>query len=122
MIDCEDEEINQGRLSEGQRLSGPMRDSWERGDFWIAYAARINLAIDAIYWNKIDQPFFSPAEGSIDNAWKQRVDLLKDRELAEMEEQATRKLMNMESRVLARDPDDSILALLEPRKVVLITT
>lgn len=39
-------------------------------------------------------------------------------ELAEMEELATRKLMDMESRVLAWEPDDSTLALLEPRKEV----
>ncbi|KAJ5935854.1 hypothetical protein N7454_005152 [Penicillium verhagenii] len=35
MRDHEDASIQQGRLKENQRLSGPMSQSWESGDFWI---------------------------------------------------------------------------------------
>lgn len=64
MADREDEAVRQGRLEEHQRLSGPMRDSWESGDFWVTYAARNNFAFDAIYWQKIDQRFFGPSGSS----------------------------------------------------------
>lgn len=57
MINREDEAIRKGQLNDNQRLSGPMRESWKSGDFWIAYAARNNFAFDAIYWQKIDRRF-----------------------------------------------------------------
>jgi aminoglycoside phosphotransferase (APT) family kinase protein len=53
----EDKAIEQGWLKSTQRLSGLMQESWESGDFWIAYAARNNFAFDLIYWHKIDQRF-----------------------------------------------------------------
>ncbi|KAJ5724418.1 hypothetical protein N7493_006146 [Penicillium malachiteum] len=51
----EEAAIHRGWLKDDERLSGPMRESWETGDFWIGYAARCNFAFDAIYWQKIDQ-------------------------------------------------------------------
>lgn len=57
MINREDEAIRKCQLNDNQRLSGPMRESWKSGDFWIAYAARNNFAFDAIYWQKIDRRF-----------------------------------------------------------------
>lgn len=117
IIHHEDKQIKQGQLKQYQRLSIPMRDSWESGDFWISYAARINFAFDAIYWEKIDKRFFGAVEGHIDDVWKQRLNLLGDKELEEMENLVAAKLNNMESRVLAWDPDDYTLAVLESRTV-----
>ena len=105
MAKSEDAAIKEGRLKENERLSGPMKESWESGDFWIAYAARKNFAFDSIYWNKIDQRFFGPV-GNVEEAWRQRLDLLNDEERGELEELVAQKLKEMESRVLAWDPDE----------------
>jgi aminoglycoside phosphotransferase (APT) family kinase protein len=103
----EDETISRGELQEDERLSGPMRESWESGDFWIAYAARCNFAFDAIYWQKIDQRFFGPTTVSeYDDAWKERLELLNDKDKSDMEELVVRKLEDMETRVLAWEPDE----------------
>ncbi|KAJ9376737.1 hypothetical protein DTO063F5_8639 [Paecilomyces variotii] len=103
----EDKEIEQGWLKSTQRLSGPMQDSWESGDFWIAYAARNNFAFDLIYWHKIDQRFFgATSSSSIDDVWKQRLDLLGPEERADIERLVAIKLEEMNTRPLAWDPDD----------------
>ncbi|CAI7629991.1 unnamed protein product [Penicillium glandicola] len=94
---------------EEERLSGPMRESWESGDFWIAYAARSSMAIDFIYWKKIDQRFFGPTD-NVEDAWRQRLDLLSEEEKDEMEILVAKKVKEMESRVLAWDPDEFTLA------------
>lgn len=44
LIELEEAAIQQGRLKEDQRLSGPMQQSWTNGDFWVVYAARKNFA------------------------------------------------------------------------------
>lgn len=109
MRDCEDTAIQQGRLREDQRLSGPMRESWESGDFWIMYAATHSFAFDAIYWQKIDPRFFGPA-GDPEEAWKERLELLDAKDLDEMESLVFRKLKEMDTRVLVWDPDEYTLA------------
>ncbi|CAG8923077.1 unnamed protein product [Penicillium salamii] len=105
MADYEDSAIKEGRLKEDERLSGPMQESWESGDFWIAYAAQNAFAFDLLYWNKIDQRFFGPI-GDVEDSWKQRVHLLSDEEQTEMERLVAQKVEEMESRVLAWDPDE----------------
>lgn len=105
MADREDEAIRQGRLEEHQRLSGPMRDSWESGDFWVTYAARNNFAFDAIYWQKIDQRFFGPSP-SFEDTWKERVALLDAEEKDYMERLVAQKEEEMGSRVLMWEPDE----------------
>ncbi|KAG2411759.1 hypothetical protein HFD88_009315 [Aspergillus terreus] len=105
MADREDEAIGQGRLEEHQRLSGPMRDSWESGDFWVTYAARNNFAFDAIYWQKIDQRFFGPSP-SFEDTWKERVALLDAEEKDYMERLVAQKEEEMGSRVLMWEPDE----------------
>ncbi|RMJ28406.1 Phosphotransferase enzyme family [Aspergillus sp. HF37] len=105
MKGCEDTAIQQGRLKEDQRLSGPMHQSWEAGDFWIMYAALHSFAFDAIYWQKIDPRFFGPTENH-DGAWKERLDLLNENEKDEMEQLVARKLKEMNTRILAWDPDE----------------
>ncbi|OQE38417.1 hypothetical protein PENCOP_c008G05547 [Penicillium coprophilum] len=111
MTNCEDEPIRTGRLTESQRLSIPMRESWESGDFWIMYAARSNFAFDAIYWQKIDKRFFEPMTTCLDpsNAWKEKVDILEPEERQKLEEYVDPKLRHMETRVLAWDPDEHTL-------------
>lgn len=105
MIKCEDAAIERGEMSERQRLSGPMKDSWESGDFWIMYAASHGFAFDAIYWQKID-PRFVGQTNDPENAWKERLDLLSDNDHAEMEKLVSQKLGNMKNRELAWDCDE----------------
>lgn len=102
--------IQQGRLEEDQRLSGSMQRSWESGDFWIVYAALHSFAFDGIYWQKIDTRSLGPTESSPEDAWKERLDLLGKREKDEMERLVARKVKEMETRVLAWDPDKYTVA------------
>ncbi|PYI09414.1 hypothetical protein BO78DRAFT_394913 [Aspergillus sclerotiicarbonarius CBS 121057] len=106
---CEDTMIQQGRITEPQRLSGPMLRSWESGDFWIMYAALNSFAFDAIYWQKIDPRFFEHTEDP-EEAWKDRLHLLDEEEKTQMEKLVTHKLEDMKTRVLSWDPDESTLA------------
>ncbi|KAJ5104786.1 hypothetical protein NUU61_002133 [Penicillium alfredii] len=85
MISCEDAAIKEGRLTEDERLSTPMQESWESGDFWIAYTARNIFAFDSIYWQEIDQ---------------------REKDKDEMVLLVAQKLKEMESRILAWDPDE----------------
>ncbi|KAL5364873.1 kinase-like domain-containing protein [Aspergillus floccosus] len=105
MVDREAHAIRQGRLEEHQRLSGPMRHSWESGDFWVSYAARNNFAFDVIYWQKIDQRFFGPSP-TFEDAWKERVALLDAEEKDCMERLVSQKQEEMGSRVLMWEPDE----------------
>ncbi|KAL4802125.1 kinase-like domain-containing protein [Aspergillus unguis] len=102
----EDEEIAHGRLENAQRLSGPMRGSWDSGDFWIPYAARNNFAFDLIYWEKLDRRFFGPVSCPVDEVWKQRIDLLEPGERVEIEKIVAVKVEEMKTRPLAWDPDE----------------
>jgi hypothetical protein len=112
MIDCE----NATSVKEEERLSGPMRESWESGDFWIIYAARRSNAFDSIYWNKIDQRFFGQT-GNVEDAWRERLDLLSGEEKDEMEKLVAKKVKEMESRVLAWDPDKYTLSHIDIAKI-----
>ncbi|KAJ5927328.1 Aminoglycoside phosphotransferase [Penicillium verrucosum] len=107
MNDCEDEAIRAGQLIQTQRLSGPMRDSWKSGNFWVMYAARNNFAFDLIYWQKIDQRFFGPTQTLVpDNAWKERLNLLTLEEKEYIDECVKLKFEEMDTRPLAWDPDE----------------
>ncbi|KAJ5107429.1 Aminoglycoside phosphotransferase [Penicillium angulare] len=105
--ECEDEAIQSGHITESQRLSGPMRGSWESGNFWIVYAARNNFAFDWIYWMKIDQRAFGPTSSDPSDAWKERLDILAAEEKEHLDECVKLKLKEMETRDhLTWDPDD----------------
>jgi endo-1,4-beta-mannosidase len=69
------------------------------------YAALHSFAFDAIYWQKIDPMFFKAAENP-GTAWKERLGLLGEREIEEMEQLVARKLEEMKTRVLEWDPDE----------------
>ncbi|RMJ22834.1 Phosphotransferase enzyme family [Aspergillus sp. HF37] len=89
------------------RLSGPMQRGWESGYFWIIYAVTHSFAFDAIYWQKIDPRFFGPTSTeNPDEAWKERLELLDEKEKEEMDELVARKLKETETRILAWDPDE----------------
>ncbi|CAG8908733.1 unnamed protein product [Penicillium egyptiacum] len=105
MRDCEDTEIQKGHLEENQRLSSHMQRSWDSGTFWIVYAALHSFAFDAIYWQKID-PMFFKASQTPETAWKERLGLLGEREIEEMEQLVARKLEEMKTRILEWDPDE----------------
>lgn len=64
-----------------------------------------SLAFDAIYWLKIDPRFFGSA-GNPETAWNERIELLDGAERDEMEALVTRKLEEMNTRVLEWDPDE----------------
>jgi aminoglycoside phosphotransferase (APT) family kinase protein len=68
----EDAFIREGRLEERQRLSLPMRESWESGDFWVVYAARKGFAFDAVFWKYLDARFFGPMAGLDGDEWEKR--------------------------------------------------
>lgn len=100
---CEDMDVQHGQ----RRLSDQMQRSWESGDFWVVYAILHSFAFDAIYWQKIDRRFFGPTEtDDPSEAWKERLDLLDETQRVEMERLVTRKLEEMDERVLAWDPDE----------------
>ncbi|KAF9886741.1 hypothetical protein FE257_011118 [Aspergillus nanangensis] len=117
MVQCEDDAIEKGRLSEKDRLSGPMRESWDSGDFWILYAVLRNFAFDLVYWHKIDHRFFGPSD-NVEDAWRQRLDLLDDTEKEEMERLVAQKLEKRETRVLAWDPDPYTLSHIDIAKTM----
>ncbi|KAJ9296157.1 hypothetical protein DTO271G3_5298 [Paecilomyces variotii] len=78
-------------------------------DFWIMYALLHSFAFDVIYWQMIDPRFFGPAERP-EEAWKERLSLLNEKERDEMEQLVARKLKEMEVRILAWDPDEYTVA------------
>lgn len=107
MRHCEDEDKAARCGQRRCRLSNQMQRSWESGDFWVVYAILHSFAFDAIYWQKIDRRFFGPAKtDDPSEAWRERLDLLDESQRDEMERLVTRKLEEMDDRVLAWDPDE----------------
>ncbi|RJE21901.1 Phosphotransferase enzyme family [Aspergillus sclerotialis] len=103
MRHCEDTLVQDGQC----RHSDQMQRSWESGDFWVIYAILHSFVFDAIYWQKIDRRFFGPTETDDPcEAWRKRLDLLDEAQKSEMERLVTRKLEEMEDRVLAWYPDE----------------
>ncbi|RMD44981.1 hypothetical protein DV735_g102, partial [Chaetothyriales sp. CBS 134920] len=107
----EDRAIEGGRLQDKDRLSAPMQQSWESGDFWVMYAARKSFAFDAVFWKKIDARFFGPVGlgCSEDDRWKERIQLLSEDERASMEEVVAKKMEEMTTRVLAWDCEEAVV-------------
>lgn len=54
----EDEMIQRGRISEGERLSINMAQSLENGRFWFCLAATSSFGFDDIYWKFIDPLYY----------------------------------------------------------------
>lgn len=53
MTEAEDAAIASERLTEEQRLSQKMRESWDNGDFWVMYCLQTDYAFDLIFWHGI---------------------------------------------------------------------
>lgn len=58
--ECENKKIQDGFLSQSQRLSIAMEKSLETGLFWICLASRHGSMFDEIYWKFIDPKFHGP--------------------------------------------------------------
>ncbi|KFY09593.1 hypothetical protein V491_08086 [Pseudogymnoascus sp. VKM F-3775] len=104
----EDAFIREGRLEEDQRLSIPMRESWDSGDFWIVYAARKSFAFDAIFWKYLDARFFGSTDGLDGDEWERRAELLDDKEIMEIDGFVDQKVEELKTRVLAWEPEEHI--------------
>ncbi|EEP81055.1 predicted protein [Uncinocarpus reesii 1704] len=95
----EEHAIRRGIITENDRLSRYMKESWETGDFWVNYAARRSWAFDMIYWAKIDRRFFGA--GDLEDRFRlltkderEGIGAFIERKLAEKED---RKLKDWES-------------------------
>jgi len=91
----EEAAMQNGTLEHRQRLSGPMRESWETGAFWVSYAARKSWAFDAVFWRWIDAKFFGKSD-----SFEERIQLLGEEEREGVESFVRRKLEEREKRTL----------------------
>lgn len=87
--------LQNGTLGHHQRLSGPMRASWETGAFWVSYAARKSWAFDAVFWKWIDVKYFGES-----GSFEERIELLGQEEREGIEGFVMRKLAEREKRTL----------------------
>ncbi|OBT69567.1 hypothetical protein VE03_00801 [Pseudogymnoascus sp. 23342-1-I1] len=106
MREREDTLVQEGRLEDHQRLSLPMRESWESGDFWVVYAARKGFAFDAIFWKFLDTRFFGPGLGLEGGEWERRAGLLEEGEIMEIDGFVDRKVDELKTRILAWEPEE----------------
>lgn len=90
----EDESTKRGIITEDDRLSKHMLESWQTGDFWVCYAARRSWAFDMLYWAKIDRRFFG--DGDLED----RFELLSPEEKDGLEDFVQRKLVEKKERSL----------------------
>ncbi|OKL55836.1 hypothetical protein UA08_08924 [Talaromyces atroroseus] len=86
--------ITRGILTDDDRLSQHMLESWQSGDFWVCYAVRRSWAFDMLYWAKIDRRFFG--HGDLDD----RFNLLTVEERDELDDFVQRKLAEKDERTL----------------------
>jgi hypothetical protein len=104
----EDVLIEEGRLEDPQRLSLPMRQSWDSGDFWVMYAARKSFAFDAVFWTYLDTRFFGAVDGVEGNEWERRAGLLDREELVEIDGFVDQKVDEMKTRALVWEPEEHL--------------
>jgi len=92
-ITFKDGDIGSKKL-ETANLSSYMRQSWNKGRFWLNYAARNSWVFDYIYWRFLDERFFGDykTNDDINNLWETRVDLLTHKERLAMELLVERKM------------------------------
>ncbi|XWW93415.1 hypothetical protein V2A60_001348 [Cordyceps javanica] len=83
-------------------LSEYMLDSWEKGRFWLNYAARKSWAFDAMYCKYLDERFFGERKqaSASEPFWKTRVDLLNRQEQLAMDAFVTMKMNDVQVRKL----------------------
>jgi hypothetical protein len=83
-----------------------MMQSWEASDFWVVYAAKKNFAFDTAFWKKLDERYFGPRLATEEDAWEERINLLSEKDRANMDQVVWRKLDEMNDRVLTWEPDE----------------
>jgi hypothetical protein len=83
-----------GLLTENDRLSFYIQESWDSGDFWVNYEAWRSWAFDMIYWARIDRRFFG--DGDLED----RFELLTPEERDEIDGFVQKKLEEKEERTL----------------------
>lgn len=91
----EDVMIQQGDLSESQRLSGDMAQSLHNGQFWFCLAATSSFEFDDIYWRFID-----PLHYGQFNSIEDRAALLSSEEQEGLEPFIRLKMQQAEERTL----------------------
>ncbi|KFX87302.1 hypothetical protein V490_08362 [Pseudogymnoascus sp. VKM F-3557] len=104
----EDILIEEGRLMDQDRLSLPMRESWDSGDFWVIYAARKGFAFDAVFWEYLYTRFFGAVDGVEGDEWERRAGLLDKEELVEIDSFVNQKVDEMKTRALAWEPEEHL--------------
>ncbi|KFY77174.1 hypothetical protein V499_03379 [Pseudogymnoascus sp. VKM F-103] len=104
----EDALIQEDRLGEQQRLSLPMRESWDCGDFWLVYAARKGFTFNAAFWKYLDARFFGPVAGLDGDEWERRAGLLDEEEIMEIDSFVEQKVEELKTRVLAWKPEEQL--------------
>ncbi|KAK2808389.1 hypothetical protein FQN50_004774 [Emmonsiellopsis sp. PD_5] len=57
---CEDRQVQNGTLTDSQRLSDRMALSLDSGLFWFCLAPRRSFMFDEIYWTFLDEKYFGP--------------------------------------------------------------
>jgi hypothetical protein len=93
----EDVLIEEGRLRDQERLSFPMQESWDSGDFWVIYADRKGFAFDAVFWKFLDTRFFGAVDGVEGDEWEWRAELLEKEELVEIDSFVDQKVDEMKN-------------------------
>ncbi|KAI9841099.1 MAG: hypothetical protein M1837_001003 [Sclerophora amabilis] len=81
-------------------LSARMRESWDSGAFWVAYAARRSWAFDAIFWVFLNERFFGEGKWL---GYEDRIEMLGDDSVetrGRMEAFVERKLEESRTRTL----------------------
>ncbi|KKY26258.1 putative phosphotransferase enzyme family protein [Phaeomoniella chlamydospora] len=91
----ENQMIQQGDLSESQRLSTGMAQSLHNGHFWFCLAATSSFRFDDIYWKFIDQVHYGEFTSIED-----RIALLSHKELENLEPFIRLKVQQAEERKL----------------------
>lgn len=104
----EDVFIQEGRLKDQERLSVPMLESWESGDFWVVYAARKSFAFDAIFWKYLDARFFRSVVRLDGDEWERRAGLLDQEEIMEIDRFVDQKVDELKDRVLAWESEERL--------------
>lgn len=94
---CEDRQIQEGVLTESQRLSDQMARSMENGLFWFCLAARKGFMFDDIYWTFLDEKYFGHLS-SLDD----RLPLLTQDEQNELDRFIQTKMQQAKERTLDR--------------------
>ncbi|KAK3173926.1 hypothetical protein K4F52_010365 [Lecanicillium sp. MT-2017a] len=103
MEKAEEVAITSGRLTEEQRLSPKMRQSWENGDFWVMYALQTECAFDDVFWLYIFPRLCGPIE-SAEAAWEKAQSLLSEQEMQGMQSFVSDKMPVWEDEESDEDP------------------